>query len=116
MIYVSGKIGKKEITTAVRRKFDKVTQQLVKQGWAVVNPASEPYQEEMQENVKEEEAKWQDLDIGKFDWYSWVLLYDLHMVALADAIYMLRDWKDSPGATAEHEFAKATGKYIFYQD
>ena len=32
-----------------------------------------------------------------------------------DAIYMLRDWKESSGATMEHEKAKEWGIKIIYQ-
>jgi len=34
----------------------------------------------------------------------------------ADAIYMLRGWQRSPGATAEHSLAVCLGLDIFYED
>jgi hypothetical protein len=37
------------------------------------------------------------------------------MLALANAIYMLKDWRSSPGARAEHAFAKACKKEIIYE-
>lgn len=32
-----------------------------------------------------------------------------------DAVYMLKDWQDSEGATKEHELAKKLNKEIIYQ-
>ena len=52
---------------------------------------------------------------AEFDWYAWLLLWDMHALALCDAIYMLKDWKESNGATAEYYFAKACGKEIIFE-
>lgn len=37
-------------------------------------------------------------------------------IDICDAVFMLRDWKESPGATREHERAKELGKKIIYQE
>ena len=34
----------------------------------------------------------------------------------ADEIYMLNDWKQSPGACAEYDFATAKGMKIRYEE
>ena len=36
-------------------------------------------------------------------------------ISACDAVYMLEDWSDSPGARAEHQFALDHGKEIIYQ-
>lgn len=116
LIYISGKIGSKKITKKIEAKFRKAQDRLLTDGWDVINPASPQFQERARQEVAIEEKKWKDLKHGKFDWYAWVLLWDMHMLALADGIYMLADWQDSPGATAEHAYAKACGKQIIYED
>ena len=36
------------------------------------------------------------------------------MIDVCDAVYMLDNWQDSPGAMREHEYARHTGKAIMY--
>ena len=115
MIYISGKIGEKKLSAATIRKFEVAQNRLLEEGWAVINPASESFQLNAQKHVRIEEKKWQDLKCGEFKWYNWLLLWDMHMLAICDAIYMLKDWQDSPGATAEYYYAKACGKEIMYE-
>lgn len=45
-----------------------------------------------------------------------VIAFDLTVLATCDAIYMLRGWEDSKGATAELAFAMAIGLKILYED
>ena len=115
LIYISGKMGEKVLSKATIKKFDVAQDKLVNEGWAVINPASHVFQRDAQKHVKIEEKKWQDLEFGEFDWYAWLLLWDMHSLALCDAIYLLKDWKDSPGATAEYYYAKACGKKIYFE-
>ena len=116
LIYISGKMGEKKLSLKTIKKFEAAQERLTNDGWAVINPAGKVFQIEAQQHVKIEEKKWQDLDFGAFDWYAWLLLWDMHSLALCDAIYMLKDWHDSPGATAEYYYAKACGKEIIYQE
>ena len=37
------------------------------------------------------------------------------MLDSADAVFMLKDWQQSRGATLEHAYAKRVGKTIFYE-
>ena len=115
IIYISGKMGEKVLSEATVKKFEVAQEKLLSEGWAVINPASDAFQRDAQMHVKIKEKKWQKLDHGEFDWYAWLLLWDMHSLALCDAIYMLSDWQDSPGATAEYYYAKACGKEIIFE-
>lgn len=50
------------------------------------------------------------------DQYADVLLKDFEIIKDVDALWMMNDWRESPGATAEHAFAEALGKKIFYEE
>lgn len=115
LIYISGKMGEKVLSEETVRKFEVAQEKLLNEGWAVINPASHIFQRDAQKNVKIEEKKWQRLDHGEFDWYAWLLMWDMHSLALCDAIYLLKDWQDSPGATSEYYYAKACKKEIIFE-
>ena len=115
-IYISGKMGEKVLSAATIEKFQRAQDKLLKEGWAVINPASEKYQRDTLKQVTIESKKWHDFKWGEFDWYAWTLLWDMHLLAICDAIYMLNDWELSPGATAEHAYAGACKKEIFYEE
>jgi len=115
LIYISGKMGEKRLSKATVRKFEVAQEKLLNEGWVVINPASPVFQRSAQKHVEIEEKKWQDLKFGEFDWYAWLLLWDMHSLALCDAIYMLKDWQESPGATAEYYYAKACKKEIIFE-
>ena len=36
-------------------------------------------------------------------------------IEVCDAVYMLKDWHDSPGARREHEYALKIGKEVIYE-
>ena len=38
------------------------------------------------------------------------------MIDVCDAVYFLADWRDSPGATREHEYASRLGKVIEHEE
>lgn len=116
IIYISGKIGEEVISETTRKKFMKARDTLLKMGHKVYDPTDEKFQEGLKMHVNIEEEKWKEVSDLTFDRYAWILLYDLHFVALSDAVLMLEDWNDSPGAKSEHEFAKSTGKKVFYTD
>ena len=57
------------------------------------------------------------LIMGKFpDFYSYCLLRDLMVISTKDAVFFLDDWRESPGARTEHQFAEAAGKRMFFAD
>ena len=115
LVYISGKIGEEVISEATRQKFMKAQEMLLEKGYTIINPASEKFQKGMKKEVDFEEKKWKKLRHGKFDRYAWILLYDLHFLALCDAVYFLEDWDKSPGAGAEHSFALASKKEMLWQ-
>lgn len=96
-------------------KFFLTEKQLTREGWHVFNPA----------NKSNEEAVTKDASFGEGDgaalvksgWsfrdaYKW----DTDRVISADAIYMLKGWEASPGATGEHAVAVAMkSKYPDYE-
>lgn len=116
MIYISGKIGEKKLSKATIEKFRVAQERLLAEGWNVINPTAEKFQQKANKEVSIEEVKWKSFKEAEFDWYAWLLLWDLHSLALCDAIYMLKDWKESNGATAEYYFAKACGKDIIFEE
>lgn len=44
------------------------------------------------------------------------MIVDLAALTICDAVYMLDGWQHSKGARAEHDYAKARGTAIFYED
>lgn len=115
-IYISGKIGEEVISEATRQKFEKAGKMLLEKGYEVVDPACEKYQREMEEELGEKERNWIAAGMGKrFDRYSSILLFDLHILEQCDAVYFLEDWDRSGGANTEHSFAMATGKRLLWE-
>lgn len=46
--------------------------------------------------------------------YSHILDFDKRILCACEAIFMLPNWKDSPGANQEYELAKRIGMPIYY--
>lgn len=113
-IYISGKIGESQLSATTIEKFKTAEDKLLNEGWDVCNPTSPAFQYDAQTTIAESERDYRESGFGVFNWYAWLLMYDLHMLAVCDAIYMLEDWQESPGATAEYAYAKACGKEIIY--
>jgi len=115
-IYISGKMGEKSLSEATRDKFAQAEERLKAEGWDPINPATDEYQDFMHGVLAEAFEDWEDSDIeGEWNEYAEMLMHDLRIITLCDALYMLADWKQSPGATAEHAYAKALGKEIRYE-
>lgn len=106
-IYISGKIGEEVISDATRQKFARAEKMLKDRGNQPINITGEWMQQSMRWAFE-----WQQTRL----YYEAILLYDLHVLSSCRAIYMLEDWKDSPGAKSELTFARATGKLVFFQD
>lgn len=47
--------------------------------------------------------------------YEDIMRHCFASIDCCDAIYMLKGWEDSPGATREHEYAKKLGKEVIYE-
>lgn len=102
-VYISGKIGRsKEICPATLKKFSRREQILLSLGYDVFNPTRSGLGKYAENLAK----------ACGTDFYSEILLLDLMELQKCDAIYLLPDYKDSPGALAELAFASAIGKSI----
>lgn len=99
LVYISGKIGEEVLSEATRQKFVKAEKALHELGYDVFNPTRSGLG-----------ATAEVLAIEKgTDFYREILLLDLDMLAKCDAIYMMPDWTDSPGAKVEKAYAEAIG-------
>lgn len=108
-IYISGKIGEEVISDATRQKFARAEEMLkeLNKDNTVINPACVYIQECIQMHY---EMK------GVRPWYDETLLYMMHWLQTCTAVYMLADWKKSPGATAEYWYAVAAGRSIYFEN
>lgn len=110
-MYISGKIGETQISEATREKFNRAEQEVIKNGYIPFNPTNK----ERVDFLTEYYDFIKDGTDNIIDFYTFVLREDIKHLAKCEAIYMLRDWQDSPGAKAEHAFAVACGMEVFYE-
>lgn len=113
IIYISGMIGEKIISDATREKFAKYQAMLEAKGHIVFNPTSQEWQENLRTWMKGREVYLKNHNISE---YAEALWLDMGRINECDAIYMLPDFIDSPGAKAEYAFAIACKKQIYYDD
>lgn len=99
-IYISGKIGNLDMAD-VQAKFNAASLNLQAKGYETVNPL----------DIHEHEDA---LVKGPATWEQY-MINDIAAIFACDAIYMLHDWQDSPGAKIEHSICHLMGKRIFYQ-
>jgi len=98
IVYISGKMRDMDERES-RHLFWVAEQELKDKGYAVINPWSL-------------EDKHRDCNC----WADFIM-DDLRIIhQYADCLYMLNNWRDSAGATTEHDFAKGDGIRIFYQE
>ena len=118
-IYISGKMGR-HIDGDIKSKFFKAYFETLekfnfKSSVEVVNPASDVYQASLRNWLDSYAVS--SLETGQpYNLYAETLLWDFDKIRECDAIYMLKDWMDSPGARAEHAFAKAIGLEVMYEE
>ena len=112
-IYMSGKIGEKVISDATRQKFAKIQKMVEAQGHTVFNPVSDEWQDYLRTWMKGHDIYLHNNGISE---YTETLRLDIGVLIKCDAIYMLPDFIDSPGAKAEHAFAIACKMQVFYDD
>jgi hypothetical protein len=96
-IYVAGKITGEDREKCIY-KFGYASSTLRKQGHKVINP---------KELLKSMESQ-------NFDYEDFMVMC-FAAIDLCDAVYMLEDWPESPGARREHEYALNKGKQVIYQ-
>ena len=90
-VYIAGKItGLKDY----KNKFWVAKMILERQGHLVMNPAVLP---------------------AGFDYEDYMKIC-FAMIDVCDAVYFLADWRDSPGAMREHEYASRLGKVIEHEE
>lgn len=111
-VYISGKIGEAVISDATRQRFATAEAKVRAAGHEVFNPTDEEWQKHLRLRYPKECVQQPRGD--KVDYYSYVLLRDMMVLATCDAIYMLPDYPDSRGARAECAFACAAQKIIIY--
>lgn len=92
-IYISGKMSGLP-ALEVKTKFLLAKEHLVTAGWKVYSP----------------------LDVAEGPTWEGNMIEDLKMLIKCNAIFMLSDWHDSPGATIEHAFARRMGLKVIYQN
>ena len=103
-VYISGKIGRNEkIAKATLEKFAKREKRLRDIGCETFNPTTSGLGT-LAENYARANGS---------TFYQEILLLDLMELSKCDAIYLLPDWKDSPGAMVEFMFANAIGLTVF---
>lgn len=90
-IYLSGKITG---DANYRQKFGSMEKELLSYGYMVFNPAILP---------------------DGFEYEDYMDL-DLLILSRCDAIFLMRDWKNSPGAKREYEEAKRLGLRILTEE
>lgn len=92
-IYISGKITGLH-PRDYRGKFKAAAFRLREQGHTVVDPSR--------------------IDVYKLT-YAQYMAVDTTLLGFCDAIYMLDNWEDSPGAKMEKEYAEGLGLKIMYE-
>ena len=113
-IYISGKIGEAAISETTRKKFQQVEELLRGLGCEVFNPTDEKWQMNLRRGY-EEQSYSNGILVSAAPFYTYALLRDLMVLALKDAIFLLPDWQQSPGARVELAFAKAIGLDVYEQ-
>ena len=115
-VYISGKIGGEVISDATRQKFARAEEMLKAKGYQVFNPCDERWQKILRREYEHDNYVQSPWLIDKFpDFYAYCLLRDLMVLSTKDAVYMLADWTESDGANVELDFARATGKQLFWE-
>ena len=115
-IYISGKKDVNNLSEATVKKFRKAEQKLIDDGWFVVNPASELFQQDIAQRIENAKEKWNQQILGEFNEYTWTLQLNMRYIAPCNAVYMLSDWQESPEATAEYYYAVACKKEIIFEE
>ena len=89
-IYIAGPITGVE---NYKEAFSKAEEHLLSIGHSVMNPAVLP---------------------NGFEHYEYMIVC-YSMIDVCDCVYFLENWERSKGACLEFEYAKSTGKSVFYQ-
>lgn len=104
-VYISGKIGEEVLSAATREKFAEAERYLREWDFEVFNPTTSGLGRLADERAAQNGT----------DFYTEIMELDLAELRKCDAIYMLADWRDSPGAIRELAEAEARGIAIWYE-
>ena len=121
-VYISGKIGEDVISDATRQKFAKAEETLRSKGLEVFNPTTSGLDEPAAVLAKARLSIHQEIDHEDVQkrrdrsFYECILTLDIEELTFCDAIYMIGNFQESPGAIAEYAFAMATGKQVFFSE
>ena len=110
-IYIAGKM--KGLRNLGYQKFFDKAEELIGLGWLTVNPADFPY-----EGVEVEvDGKKVTTTITDDDAYTYhkVLHRDFQLISSCTAIYMLKGWAESSGASTELAVAKLLGLEVIFE-
>ena len=91
--FISGRVSGINYEYA-KRNFKKVEKVLVKQGYEVVNPTT--------------------LCKKEWSWLRCMIVCLWHLIK-CDAVYFLRNYKNSKGAMIEYKIAKILGKLMYFE-
>ena len=105
-VYISGKIGEEVLSEATREKFAKAEAYLKGWDFEVFNPTTSGLGKVAEERARQNGT----------DFYTEIMKLDLEQLEKCDAIYMLNDWTDSPGAQKELEFAREHHISVWRED
>lgn len=103
-VYISGKIGEEVLSEATREKFAKAEKMLKQRGFSVFNPTNSGLGIVAEKRVRNAKKRG-----DKTTWYAEILKLDIAKLSFCEAIYMLADWAQSPGANVEYDYAVAVG-------
>jgi len=105
-VYISGKIGEEVLSDATREKFAKAERMLCSKGYGVFNPTTSGLGLAAEQAAKKYGTTF----------YKEILIFDLMALKQCDAIYLLRDWSNSPGAFLELCYAQATNINVLFSE
>lgn len=106
-IYICGKIGEDKPSLETLEKFKKAEDMLIEKGHVVFNPTASGLGRHA-----ESLAQAADYDTS---FYQEILLLDLVQLSQCDAVLVLPDWHQSPGAKVEMMLAMALHKPIYQE-
>ena len=115
-VYISGQIGELEPSPSTIEKFAKAEEKLRARGFDVFNPISRDASKCAKKILEEIEKAHFEEGTCLPDIYSIILTLDILQLSHCHAIYLLADFRLSPGARAEQAFAIATNKKRFFQN
>jgi hypothetical protein len=95
--------------------FDHARNKMRSDGYDVISPADLDRAAGFDATRLPANSNWHDVESLGFD-VAAAIDRDLDELKRCDAIYMLRGWQDSLGATAEHAIARWRGLEVSYQE